>query len=109
VEFSSPDYSSEWVAGVEYQLQWSPDSSLFGSQVAFSLIYLNRQISVLKSNTSNDGKNSVTLPAGLSTDNDGNYNWQIPSTLNPSINYLIRVTHAISAKVYGESGVFAIN
>jgi hypothetical protein len=82
ITFVNPTATSTWSAGSSYQVQWSCDTSLFGSTVT-PYLYKGNYLVQQYSYTSNVGSYSALVPSGLATGND--YHIRISSYYNSGI------------------------
>ena len=90
--FVNPVATSTWSAGSSYQIQWSSDTSLFGSTISISL-YKGPVLMQTYSYQSNSGTYSALVPAGLATGSD----------------YKIRITSYSNSSIAGSSAAFNIS
>ncbi len=86
LNFANPTTESTWSTGSQYDIQWTPDSTLFGSLVRIFLMQDSLQLLSIASSSNNSGNYSWTIPNGMATGN--NYQIKIVNYSNQNISAL---------------------
>lgn len=87
---TSPDISSTWIRGTENTISWTSTGILTNVKID---LFLN---------------DTFMLEIIASTPNDGDYNWTLPSDLDPSTLYQIKLTDSSNALIYDFSEYFEV-
>lgn len=93
VEFLSPDTGDTWAAGSAYTIRWVPDSLFYGRTVALALYRDTALVSNVVSSLSNSGS----------------YGWSVPSGIQSSDRYRIRIANYANAQIHSFSPYFTVS
>ena len=92
ITVTKPTSSDTWFIGGSYQIKWT-------GQNTGSYVRIQYKSSIYSS--------YYTIVS--TTENDGIYNWTIPSGFSSGANYQIKITSTTYSDIYDESDVFAID
>ncbi|MBL8025037.1 MAG: GPI anchored serine-threonine rich family protein [Fibrobacteres bacterium] len=93
ISFIDPSSLAVWSSGSSYNIQWVPDTSLFGNYVRLALYRGTNQIQSISTYLSNNGFLAWTVPSGLAT----------------ASNYRIRIENYNNSAIYNYSSNFSIS
>jgi len=90
ITVTSPDSASSWIRGTENSINWTSTGILTNVKIE---LFLN---------------DTFVLEIIASTPNDGDYSWTLPSDLDPSTLYQIKITDSSNALIYDFSDYFEV-
>lgn len=93
VTFISPTSATTWSSGSSYTIQWDPDTVLLGQNIELYLLFEGEQISSISTYTSNDGSYPITIPSGVES----------------STRYRIRMEKYNNSSLYALSDSFTVS
>jgi len=91
IKITSPTQGDTWYKGETYTITWNSENA--GDYVTLELYYNGYYYSAINSNT----------------ENDGSYTWLIPSGLDSTDYYQIKITSTSYSNIYDYNGYFSIN